>query len=307
MGFTEILNSLLMIFILMIPGFIFKKKKLIDEKQSKGLSTIITKLTLPALIIDAMQIEYSKEIFKSSVYIFFVVIGVFIIALGISLIFIKLIKMKKAEAGLFAFMLIFANTGFIGIPIINALYGKEALFYASIVEMVNDVLLFTLGIGIIQFSSGEKTKINFKEFFSPGIISILIGYTLFITNTKLPIFIGSALNMVGSATTPLSMFIIGAQLGNIQFSELFGDIKIYIMCFIKLIILPLIVYCIIRFGLKDNSLMSNVLILSFAMPAAVCTAIFAEEYNSDINFATKGILLSTLLCIFTIPLLAIIL
>ncbi len=307
MGVSEILKSLAMIFILIIPGYIFKKQGLVDERQTKGLSSIITKLTLPALVIDAMQIEYSKEVFDSSIYILFIVLGIFAVAFLISFFFVKILHIKRAQAGLFAFMLVFANTGFIGIPVIDALFGKEAIFYASIIEMVNDVLLFTVGIAIVQFSAGEKTKIEWKEFLSPGIVSIIAGYAMFLLNIRLPEFLGNSVSILGSATTPLSMFIIGSQLGDIQIKELFGDIKIYVLSAAKLIILPVLVYFIIRNLLHDTSLMGNVLILSFAMPAAVCTSIFAEEYNGDVKFATKGILLSTVLCMITIPAFAIML
>lgn len=304
MGLKEILNSLLMVFILIVPGILFKKTGNINDQQLKGLSNIVTKLTLPALIIDSMQIEFSQEIFKSSLFLFGAVLTFFAIAILLSIPIARISKMTMPQTGIFMFMMMFANTGFIGIPIINALYGQQAVFYTSIIEMVNDFMIYTLGIAVIQITSGKKAKLNFKDFLSPGVIGILFGYCLFLLNFRLPGFLGSSIKMVGSATTPLCMFIIGGQLGDVHLKELFGDYKIYIMSFFKLIVMPAIVLLSLRLVLNDSSLISNVLVLSFCMPAAVSTAIFAEQYDSDVSFASKSVLLTTLLCMITIPLIA---
>lgn len=301
MGFGEILNSLLMIFAMIIPGILFKKTGNITESQTKGISNIVTKLSLPFLIIDSMQMEFSKEIFKSSIMITFAVLVFFVLAILMALPIAKLTKMSRPQSGIFTFMMIFANTGFIGIPIISALYGKEAIFYASIIEMVNDFCIYTLGIAIIQITSGKKAKINWRDFFSPGVFCILFGYTLFLFNLRLPGFLGSTVRLIGTTTTPLCMFVIGSQLGDIQLKELFQDSKIYIMCFFKLLVFPLAVMLILRLFLPSQSLIADVLIISCSMPAAVATAIFAEQFGSDAPFASKSVLLSTLFCIFTIP------
>jgi len=202
-------------------------------------------------------------------------------------------------------MLLFGNTGFIGIPVINALYGKEAVFYASIIEMVNDIMIFTVGISLIQRSAGRKTKLNVKEFLSPGIIGICIGFTLFLTDNSLPLLINKSIEIIGAATTPLSMFVIGSQIAEIKFKELVGDKVIYITSFAKLLIIPLATMFVTRIIFNDFSLLATVATISFAMPIASCTTIFSQQYKGDVDFATKGVLLSTLLCLITIPIFAI--
>lgn len=307
MAIMEIINSLCMIFIMIIPGIIFRKKELIDTNQSKGISTVVVNLTWPCLVIDAMQVKFSQEIFKRSQYIFVVVLLVFAIAFIVGFLLVKMLKIKREQGGIFAFMLVFANTGFMGIPVINALYGKEAVFYASIIEMVNDIMLFTVGIMLIQLSAGIKTKISFKEFLTPGIIGVIIGYVMFLCNFQLPGFLGHSVNIIGAATTPLTMFVIGVQVGELRFKELLGNGAIYVMSFVKLLIIPIIALLIMRFIFNDSSLLAKVLIISFAMPVAACTTIFSQQYNADVGFATKGVLLSTVVSVATIPIFAMIL
>lgn len=307
MAVMEIINSLCMIFIMIIPGIIFRKKGLIDTNQSKGISTVVVNLTWPCLVIDAMQVKFSQEIFKRSQYIFVVVLMVFAIAFIVGFLLVKMLKIKREQGGIFAFMLVFANTGFMGIPVINALYGKEAVFYASIIEMVNDIMLFTVGIMLIQLSAGIKTKISFKEFLTPGMIGVIIGYVMFLCNFQLPGFLGHSVNIIGAATTPLTMFVIGIQIGELKFKELLGNRAIYVMSFVKLLIIPIIALLIMQFIFDDTSLLAKVLIISFAMPVAACTTIFSQQYNADVGFATKGVLLSTVVSVATIPIFAMIL
>ena len=140
-------------------------------------------VTWPCLVIDAMQLKFSKEILNDCIYTFFILIIIFVLAFIFSILVVKLCKLEKSKSGILAFMFIFGNTGFIGLPVINALYGKTAAFYASIIEMVNDILIFTVGIMLIQYSAGTKTKMDLKGLLSPGIFGVVVGFTLFMTNT----------------------------------------------------------------------------------------------------------------------------
>lgn len=307
MGTFEILKSLVMIFVMIIPGIILKKKKVIDENQTRGISAVLVNVTWPCMVIDAMQIPYSEEIFNGSKYIFLLLVIIFLVIFAVAAAAVKALKLRRDQAGILAFMLIFGNTGFIGLPVMNALYGKEAVFYASMVEMANDILMFTIGIMLIQISAGAKTKFSPREFLSPGIFGVLIGFALFLLGITLPEFLGKSVAAIGAATTPLSMIVIGSQLGGIKLRALAADISIYAASFIKLLAVPVIAFLIVRYAFGDVSLLAKVVIMSFAMPAAACTVIFSQQYNSDADFAAKGVLMSTLFCLATIPVFAILL
>jgi len=307
MGAAQILNSLVMIFIMIIPGIILKKKNIIDDGQTRGISAVLVNVTWPCMVIDAMQMPYSDEVFSGSKYIFMLLVIIFLLIFAVAAATVKGLRLKRAQAGILAFMLIFGNTGFIGLPVMNALYGKEAVFYASMVEMANDILMFTVGIMLIQISAGAETKFRLKEFLSPGIFGVIIGFALFLMGITLPEFLGKSVSVIGAATTPLSMIVIGSQLGGIRLKELAGDKSIYAASFIKLLIVPAIALLIVRFAFGDVSLLAKVVIMSFAMPGAACTVIFSQQYNSDADFAAKGVLMSTLFCLATIPVFAVLL
>lgn len=300
-----ILNSLVMIFILIIPGIFFRKREILTETQNEALSSVVVNLTWPCLVIDAMQVEFSIQTLKNCGYIFVISLIIFAILLLISFPLAKAMKMPKTKQYLMVFMLLFGNTGFIGIPVIKALYGTEAIFFAAIIELINDILIFTIGMALIQMSAGAKLKLGVKQFLNPGLIGVLIGLALFMLDLRLPELLGGSVEMIGAATTPLTMFVIGFQLGGLNFKEIAGDWQVYIICFVKLMIAPLITLLIVKLWAGDLTLLEKVLIMSFAMPVGSVSVIFSQQYKGEVAFATKSVLLSTVLSILLIPIFAI--
>lgn len=295
-----------MIFILILPGIFFRKKELISDHQSEAVSAIVVNLTWPCMVINAMQMEFSFQILKDSGYMMAVALIVFAILIAVSFPLARLLRMSKTKQYMAVFMLIFGNTGFLGIPVIKALYGTEAVFFAAILEMINDVLMFTIGIVLIQLSAGADLKIRAKQFLNPGLIGVMIGLALFLLNCRLPELLGGSIEMIGAATTPLTMFAIGYQLGALKIKEIVGDWQVYVISFVKLLIVPVVTLVIVKLWAGEFTLLEKVLIISFAMPVASASTIFSQQYKGEVAFATKTVLLSTVLSIITIPIFAII-
>lgn len=305
MVISEILTSLVMIFLLIIPGIIFRKKDIISAAQSDGISSLAVNITWPCLVVDAMQMDFSAAVLKDSGYMMAAAMVVFAMTAVVTLVLSKLLRLDNSKRYITAFMLLFGNTGFIGIPVIRALYGTEAVFFAAILEMVNDVVIFTIGMMLIQMSAGAKLRFEPKLFLNPGLIGVIVGLLLFLLDIRLPEVIGGAMEMVGDATTPLTMFLIGYQLGGLKAKEILKDASIYVISFTKLLIVPVLALIVLRVAVGDFSLLEKVLIMSFAMPAGSVSVIFSQQYRGETAFATKTVLLSTLFSIVTIPVFAV--
>ena len=305
MVISEILTSLVMIFLLIIPGIIFRKKDIISAAQSDGISSLVVNITWPCLVVDAMQMDFSAAVLKDSGYMMAAAMVVFTMTAVVTLVLSKLLRLDNSKRYITAFMLLFGNTGFIGIPVIRALYGAEAVFFAAILEMVNDVVIFTIGMMLIQMSAGAKLRFEPKLFLNPGLIGVIVGLLLFLLDIRLPEVIGGAVEMVGDATTPLTMFLIGYQLGGLKAKEILKDASIYVISFTKLLIVPVLALIVLRVAVGDFSLLEKVLIMSFAMPAGSVSVIFSQQYRGETAFATKTVLLSTLFSIVTIPVFAV--
>lgn len=303
---TSILTSLIKIFILILPGLLFRKKEIITVEQNGGLSGIVVNLTWPCLVIDAMQIPFDSQVMADSARITAVTLIIFAVLAVAGFPLVKLLRVSKTKQYLIVFMLLFGNTGFIGLPVIKALYGTDALFHAAIVEVVNDILLFTAGILLIQLSAGAKLRMDPKQIISPGLVGVFIGLAMFLLNIQLPEVIAQPIEMVGDATTPLTMFVIGGQLAELKLKEIAGDWKVYGVIFMRLMIIPLIALGVVKLCMGEFTLLEKVIVISFAMPAAAASAIFSQQYKGEEVFATKSVLMTTVCSIITIPIFAII-
>ena len=112
---------------------------------------------------------------------------------------------------------------------------------------------------------------------------------------------------IGNITSPLAMMVIGSHLADMDMRELFAAKHAYIVCALKLIVTPLIGLIFVKLIIGTGSLLASAIVMESAMPVAMCSVIFSEQYKADVNFAVKGVMLSTVLCIVTIPIFAILL
>ena len=311
MGILELISALIKTFIIIFPGYVLKKKGILTKQYTEGLSSIITYITYPCLVINAMQREFSMEVLNNCKYVVLIFMGVVLVSMLLSRILTRFIRLPLSQVGILSFMMVFGNTGFIGLPVLNGIFGSEAVFYGALCDASYDVFMFTIGISLIQSSAagGEKRKIGeiLKGILNPCFFGVMIGLILFVCRIDLPDLIGSPIESVGAMTSPMAMLIVGSHLADMKLKELFASKSVYLICFLKLMISPLIALLLVKLFIGTGSLIASVLILQAAMPVAMCSVIFSEQYRADVNFAAKGVLLSSLLCIFTIPAFAILL
>ncbi len=305
MATTEIILSLAKLFIMIVPGFILARAHVLNEEQSKGISTIIINLTWPCLIIISLQREFSIQLCINMGYVAAAIILVIIIAYLITKLVCRLMKIARDRTYLITFMVMFGNTAWIGIPVCKALYGADGTFYAALLDAIQDMFIFTVGLVMIEKSTGRHIGLSLKHFLTPGVISIVIGLILFVAGISLPDIIYTPMNALGSATSPLAMTVIGYQLGCLNLKELFKGRDVYVMMLLKLIVIPLIFLAAVKIIMPDPDVMMKTLIVEMATPAAACTAIYAQQYGGDAAFATRGVMLSTVFSIVTLSLFAI--
>ena len=298
MDFIVVLNQIAVLFILIVVGFMLKKLKILDDRFEKGLAGLIISVTLPALIITSMNYEFSKELLGNSLMILGYGASTFALMILVSYIFSKIFHLENPQKGVYQFLIVFPNTGFIGFPILNAVFGREAIFYASIFNVIFNILLWTLGV---YFVSKKKKKINFNMLINPGTVSVVVGFMLFVLSIELPYIIHSSLQTIGDTTTPLAMIMVGLLLGDARFRVLFKNIKLFVISVIRLIIIPLIVYIMLSLFKLPQIVLATVVILS-GMPSGANAAIFSRKFESDYKLASQGIFLTTLLSIASIPL-----
>lgn len=297
---NDVINRMALLFILMAVGYAANKASILDEKGNMIVSKLIMNVTMVATILDSVagiQIEDKSEL----VVVFALAAIPFIIFPIISKILIRIMKTPGDKRAAFEAMLIFPNLGFMGVPVISGLYGEEAIFYVSIFMLVFNLVFFSYGL-IILSKNTEAGKINFRSMLNPGVVASLFSMVIFFFDIRFPVPIAESLDMLGGATTPLAMIVIGSTIADVSVREVFTEKRIYIFAVIKLIIYPVIVWLLVRNFVENQSLTGIAVILT-GMPTAASVVMACNECGSGAKFVSKGIFISTLGSMITIPLL----
>ncbi|MEJ6949628.1 AEC family transporter [Natronospora cellulosivora (SeqCode)] len=301
MDIYVLVNQILVLFLIILLGFILRKRDIFTEDMTVGLSRILIEIIIPALIIDAMlSITLSAEIIRNLILMTIMsFLAYFFVLLFASVISIK-VKTSKAKKDIFKFLLIFGNVGYMGIPVISSVFSPEAVVYIIINNIIFNVYIWTYGVQLLTRDHNKESKIEWKKLINNGTIALIIGFFLLITQINIGPLRGS-IEIVADMTFPLSMLIIGSSLSNVKIINVIKDKYIYYVIFLKLIFIPLLAL----FVLKNTALptiLVDTLVILLAMPSGANTVIFAEKYKSDYKFASEGVFITTLLSLFTIPL-----
>ena len=292
---TVLANQVIILFLLMLTGFIARKKHLLNNEVNAGITEILLNITVPFMIVTSFNLKFSPDIFHNVVILFWSAVFIHIFSAVIGLVLFR--KYSEQDRKILKFVIIFSNTGFMGLPVLGSLFGQMGVFYGSIYVVVFNIFVWTLGVKIF---TGKEVKI-LKALTNPALIGVLIGSILFFFSIQLPVPIYKTLDMIGAMTTPLSMMVIGSMLADIRPKELFAGWPVYYGSMIRLMIIPLLMALILRpFGISEHLL--KICLTSTAMPAATMTAIFAEKYNGNTILASRIVFISTALSLLTIPL-----
>lgn len=294
-------EGIVSLFIIMIIGIYARKKDIITDEINKGLTDILLKISLPLLIISSFNITYSDELKLNVMKSFYYSIITFVISVIVSKILLKLIKSNNKY--ILQFSNVFSNCGFVGFPIVEGIYGKEGLIYASVFNMIFTIFVWTYGVSLF---TGGISKENIKKVISnPSIIAVCIGMLIMIFKIKLPSIILNPIETVGSITSALSMLIVGAIIANINIKDYIKDLSLYYGVVIKLLIIPILIYFVLLL-LPGPLKVIKVMVLLSAMPTAAMAPIFAESFEKDRGYASVLLFLTTLFSVISFPIMIVI-
>lgn len=295
----DIAFALIELFIYMMLGFFLVQINIVKKEALKHFSNFIFYVTMPAMIINSMANNSSVSIDNIwTVVMMSIVLYIFLVAMGFIL--PRVLKVDQNYFGLYSFMAIFGNVGFVGYPVIIAVLGSDALFYAAIFNIPYNLLAFTLGVYFITKDTAGESKIEYKKFINPGIIATIIGLIIFFTGLSLPSFIGNTLSKLGDITTPLSLMVVGGSLVGIKIGAVLKKHIIFIYSFIKLFLLPtLFAFGVAAFGIDAE--IASIAVIIAGMPIAANSVILSQEYDGHVQEASEAVFISTCLIIVSVP------
>lgn len=300
MDIIVIINQMIQLFLVLAIGYMLNKIHIFDQVLNKKLTTLLLSVTTPALIINSVLSNDNKAPFNEVAVAFIVVIVVFTVLPIISYVLVKAMRIPKKQQGLYMFMTVFSNVSFMGFPVLQAIFGDGSIFYAAIFNMGFNLVVFSLGIIMMNYGNENQVKVSIKNVLTPGVIASIIALFIYFTNLQFPTVIANTFSMIGDITTPLAMLLIGSTLANMPLKEVFNDYRIYPYTIIKQFLIPIAAFPILSLFIKDTYLLGITFIV-ISMPVANSAVLFATEYGGDLKLAAKVVFLTTLVSVVSIP------
>lgn len=285
-------------FLLVLIGIIIRRKNILTSEGKSILTDMLIYVFLPFNIANSFRMDFDMNVLVKFVVILLFATIAQVICMTLSRILYKGEDEKKRKVLQYA--TVCSNSGFMGIPVVEGVFGAEGLMYGSVCLIPQRIVMWTAGISCFTEAGSKKDAIK-RVIIHPCIVAVYIGLILMLFQIQLPDFIDKTLKNVGNCTTSVSMILIGAILGEITDVKSIFSKTLFFYTGVRLFLIPLLVLVACKIG-GVNSLSTGIEVLISGMPAGSTTAILASKYNGDYIFAGKCIVVTTILSIITIPL-----
>ncbi len=299
MNMSAIITQLAVLFIVIAVGYAANKWRVLSGDSNKLLSRLVINITLPCTILSSVLSGEITATGRDAAIFMLLTAAAFVIFFLLAAPLPNLLRVPAGDRGLFRFMAMFGNVGFMGFPVIQSIFGTGSLFYVTIFNIVFSVVCFSIGILMI---SGKGNKIRLMTFVNPTMIVSILAVILFYLKLTVPAFISDSIKLVGQLTTPSVMLLIGSTLAMFPIKEVFTNLRIYPLIVVKLLIMPIITWLVMRLFVSDPLMLGVFMVLS-GMPTATNAAMLSMEYGGNEKLASTGVFLTTLFSLGTLPLL----
>ncbi|MBQ5754476.1 MAG: AEC family transporter [Oscillospiraceae bacterium] len=286
-----------MLFVLLMLGMFLRKREIITAQGEKCITDLAIYITLPAVILESFQIEFNWQILMRFLTVFLVACG---IQLGSGLLNLVLYKNQPEERRkVLKFATLGSNSGLLGTPVAEGIWGAEGLTLASIFLVPVRTVMWSVGMG--YFTSAPNLKALAKKALSqPVILATIFGLVQLGLQFKLPGVAALTVEKLADANTGLAMLVVGSILAKMDWRTV-AEKTVLFYAFIRLFFIPgLVLAGCMAAGV--GSLVTQLSVVLAGMPAACNTALLAEKYEGDSVFASKCVVFTTLLSMVTIPL-----
>lgn len=295
---VSIIQIQIEIIILVAVGFFAAKKGIFSPEARRDMTNVVIYIILPCNIFHSFETQLSTGMLRECAVVFAIALGAQLLYMVLNRILYNRIPIERRVVMQYA--TICNNAGFMGLPVIESVFGATGILYGSIVLIPMRIFMWTAGLSL--FTRTDK-KQQFKRLAThPCIWAVILGFAYLFSPLRLPEFLSSTINVIGSCTTAMSMIVVGSILSDVDFRKVFEKAVFY-FSFIRLIAIPAVIFIVLKL-IGIDPVVIGVSVLSSAMPAATVTAMLSHKYGRDSAFASKLIFVSTLLSLVTLPLIA---
>ncbi|MCR2050891.1 AEC family transporter [Acetatifactor muris] len=291
--------QMLALLIMIGAGFFLTKTGMMDAHTNTQMSKMIVNLFNPLLILSSAANSAGLVSLQTMGTIALIASGMFVIFILVGMLLSPLFDKSPDQRKIFQMMFVFSNLGFIGIPVVSSILGEEYVVYVSEFLLIYTLVFYTYGVALMD---GKFSPSSLKAMVNPGTVSALASMVIIVLGIQLPDFVKTAISYLGNVTSPMALVAVGFTLAHSDLKKIFGQPKLYLFSVIKLLVLPLLMLPLLKLAANSQELIS-VCIVMFGMPIGNMPLILGNQKGIDGSTCSAAIILTTLLCVLTIPVL----
>ncbi len=309
MDLMGLVSKMITFIALMLVGYVGARRKLFDGAFARSLSQLVMDVFLTCTVINSVISERPELTGGQLLHVLAMLSLSLLIGYVGAAAFTRMLFPKRDNTPVFELLAGVPNNIFVGLPLIQGLYGSTAVLYCALSCIPFNVLLYSYGVW--RLKSGKQSLsggagIRLGDVLTVPFIATLVALVIFIFDINLPSVLTGLISSTSAATMPVSMIVIGATLGGIPLTEAFRSKWVYLLCALRLAVMPALTWLILGALTQDTILLNTCVILS-GCPSAIVVTVLALQYDYDAAFSSEGILVSTTLSMITLPVLALIL
>lgn len=296
MSFLETLQEMIVILFATGIGVLANRLGYMNEDTDRKLSKLILNITIPAMIIAAVARQESLPDAKVILSVMMVSAMFYLTEFAFAFLIPPLVGGTPGQRGVWRFMLCFPNIGFIGYPVVQALFGDEGFFYAVLLALPFNMLNFTLGPLLLS----GKLRFSWRQLLTPCISCSVASLIVALLDIRLPAIVGEMAGLVGDVSVPLSLLVLGSMLAGMSLKSVLGSWRLWMLSFIRLLAEPAALSAVL-YLLGVDPVILGVAVAQMAMPAAVNGSMLCLEFGGDAKTMAQSVFITTVLAIGTIP------
>ena len=302
-----VVNQIIIFAILMVVGFIGAKTNVITKDGLSALSKLIIKIILPALIFSIVADSgvTAKEFLISGRFTIGVLLSYAILILA-GIVMSKLCKLEGKTANIFLALMIFGNMGFMGIPLIQAIFKEPvAQVCISIYTIIDMALLWTLGVYLCSRHQKNLNSLgSVRNMVNPTTVALLIAFIIMVFKIPVPDLLMNTISGMGGTSKYLTLMYLGGTLAYIAVDKIIKKPSIFVLALVKMLLMPIIIFFLLGFFLPQ--IPRTILTIIVGLPSMTTVAMVATAYQSDDEYATEIIFVTTLASLITIPIVTVV-
>ena len=300
---TGVLINMLEFVIVVVIGYIASKLDILDDHVSEKLIGLLMTFTLPAMLVSSV-VGLEPGSFGNFIVPALVLGGVeFFLLMGTSGLLARIMRMDPEDRTVYTFMGTALNSGFLGLPIIKAIFGSEAVVLASVFNTTTGLLVFSIGFAMLdrQAQGGEaRITIPWKTLLSPATLGSFAAILIFLLQIPLPEVVVGTCSMVGGITSPIAMLVVGQMMSRMEFSSIVGEWRAYPFIVVRQLVVPALLFLALR-GFVPSELLVGIFVVMFAMPSGSMSPSYVRNAGLDFELGAKVTILTTASAFIAIP------